>query len=440
MRIKFLSVIVSFIVVSLAITSCLDSDENYEYSPDATIHAFALDTVHGVNYRFTINQFGPDGIGEIYNQDSLPVGSDTIIDKILIKTLTTVSGVVTSKNSLGQDTIMNLSDSLDLRSPITIKVWSTEALSGALDGITKEYKITVNVHKQDPDSMQWVKMNSWPNGITGMQKSVILDNKILVYAGSDLYEGTIDKETSTITSWKQSSTGFLTTPTSVVNFKNNLYATVDNKVYSSSEGSSWSEVTVLGTDVKRLLAAFPDSLTAIKTDANGELRFCKSDGSTAWVEKDTVPGTFPENDIVSTVYTSLTGVVSAMLVGTPNETNQYTVPWFATAADQGWAEMNTTVGKDTPYPSCPYMKNPSIIRYNEAFYIFGGDFDGFSKSMNGIAWYPADSKFGMPEEFKSKSDKQYSAVVDKNNFIWIIWNDGEVWRGRLNKLGFKNMQ
>ena len=55
MRIKFLSVIVSFFLVSFAVTSCLDTEE-IEYSPDATIHAFALDTIHGVNYKFTIDQ------------------------------------------------------------------------------------------------------------------------------------------------------------------------------------------------------------------------------------------------------------------------------------------------------------------------------------------------------------------------------------------------
>lgn len=39
MRIKFLSVIVSFLIVSFALSSCLDSDDNYEFSSDATIHA-----------------------------------------------------------------------------------------------------------------------------------------------------------------------------------------------------------------------------------------------------------------------------------------------------------------------------------------------------------------------------------------------------------------
>ena len=67
-------------MVSFVITSCLDDDNNIEYSPDATIHAFALDTAGLGSYKFTIDQLSR----EIYNEDSLPVHADTIIDKILI--------------------------------------------------------------------------------------------------------------------------------------------------------------------------------------------------------------------------------------------------------------------------------------------------------------------------------------------------------------------
>ena len=50
MRIKFLSIIASFFMVSFVITSCLDNDNDVNYSPDATIHAFELDTIgYGVN-------------------------------------------------------------------------------------------------------------------------------------------------------------------------------------------------------------------------------------------------------------------------------------------------------------------------------------------------------------------------------------------------------
>ena len=44
-----------------------------------------------------------------------PVHADTIIDKILIKTLTTASGVITMKDKEERDSIININDSLDLR-------------------------------------------------------------------------------------------------------------------------------------------------------------------------------------------------------------------------------------------------------------------------------------------------------------------------------------
>ena len=114
MRIKFLSVIVSFLFVSLAISSCLDSDDSsYELSSDATVHAFGLDTIYGKHYTFTIDQLRR----VIYNRDSLPIGADTIINHILIDTFT-VSGWVTAGIN---DTIFDYTkDSVDF-APIVNK-------------------------------------------------------------------------------------------------------------------------------------------------------------------------------------------------------------------------------------------------------------------------------------------------------------------------------
>ena len=78
MRLKFLSIIVSFLIVSVAVSSCLGSDNNYEFSTDATIHAFQLDTIYGKTYKFEIDQIQRI----IYNRDSLPMSADTIIDRI----------------------------------------------------------------------------------------------------------------------------------------------------------------------------------------------------------------------------------------------------------------------------------------------------------------------------------------------------------------------
>ena len=178
MRIKFLSFIASFFMVSFVITSCLDDDNNIEYSPDATIHAFALDTTGLGSYKFTIDQQK----GLIYNEDSLPVHADTIIDKILIKTMTTASGVITMKDRNDQDSIINMSDSIDLRNPLEVKVWSTEALAGISPDQVKKYTITVRVHKHDPDSLRWDYAGTMQNEITNEQKTIEFNDKYFTYS------------------------------------------------------------------------------------------------------------------------------------------------------------------------------------------------------------------------------------------------------------------
>ena len=230
MRIKFLSVIMSFLLMSIAISSCLNSDDNYEYSSDATIRAFGLDTIKkGIYYKFTIDQLKR----EIYNVDSLPVGSDTIIDKILIDTLD-ITGWVTSGL---QDTLFNnLTDSVDFREPITLKVH-------AADGVTtREYKITVNVHTQDPDSLIWREASSLPTSpAANKQKSVILKN--------DVEEENLYVYTSTTSAYRSSlgnpahlswtPIGVTGMPAntdlgSIVSFKNQLFvATPNGEVFCS---------------------------------------------------------------------------------------------------------------------------------------------------------------------------------------------------------------
>lgn len=84
MKIKFLSIIVISLLVSLAVTLCLSTDnEATKYSSDDTTHASALSAVGGrVNYGFIIDQTN----NKIYNVDSLPLKADRIIDGTLMKT------------------------------------------------------------------------------------------------------------------------------------------------------------------------------------------------------------------------------------------------------------------------------------------------------------------------------------------------------------------
>ena len=454
MRIKFLSVIVSFLIVSFALSSCLDSDDNYEFSSDATIHAFGIDTIHGKHYKFTIDQLNR----LIYNRDSLPVGSDTIIDRILIDTMT-VTGWITSGSPT--DTVFVMSDSVDLR-PAMNNDAGMLFKAHAADGVTvREYKLEVNVHLQDPDSLVWTDMqnrgNIFSNTINlGQQKAVILGDELFVYTSN-----TTAYKTSTAPdkyNWSKVNVSNLPSDvklTSAVEYNNALYmVTKSKRVFSSTNGGAWTEVTTLGDNVIVLINGFSDRLSGI-VEINGKQYFniCK-DGKN-WEAENTadnltleeVPAGFPTENISTTQTNTGNGVEKVVLAGMPLANEQETIPWFLIGRTKGVGQAWLTTVYDT---SCPGMVNPAIMYYGDMFYCFGGELDAIYNSITGIAWSKTETKFLLPQEFKGKG--AYSIIVeptkdktvapaDKRDFIWVIFGGNgtknEVWRGRLNRLGFE---
>ena len=452
MRIKFLSVIVSFLIVSFALSSCLDSDDNYEFSSDATIHAFGIDTIHGKHYKFTIDQLNR----LIYNRDSLPVGSDTIIDRILIDTMT-VTGRITSGSPT--DTVFVISDSVDLR-PAMNNDAGMLFKAHAADGVTvREYKLKVNVHLQDPDSLVWTDMqkrgNVFSNTINlGQQKAVVLGDELFVYTSN-----TTAYKTSTAPdkyNWSKVNVSNLPSDvklTSAVEYNNALYMVTESKrVFSSTNGAAWTEVTTLGDNVIVLINGFSDRLSGI-VEINGKQYFniCK-DGKN-WEAENTadnlileeVPAGFPTENISTTQTSTGNGVEKVVLAGMPLANEKETTPWFSLDG-KGWASLANTM-YDT---YCPGMDNPAIMYYGDMFYCFGGELDAIYSSITGIAWSKTETKFLLPQEFKGKG--AYSIIVeptkdktvapaDKRDFIWVIFGGNgtknEVWRGRLNRLGFE---
>lgn len=441
MRIKFLSVIVSFLIASITVSSCLDSNENYEYSSDATIHAFGLDTVYGKHYSFSIDHLER----VIFNKDSLPVGADTIIDRILIDTMT-VAGWITSGE---QDTVFNMKDSVDLRPAMNNDIGMKFRVHAADMLTIREYTLKVNVHKQDPDSLVWKNMREEGavfnnTATTGEQRSVLLNNDLLVYTTNT----TVYKTSTTPYQYKWTEASVSNLPlnaklTSVINFEGKLYMTTGNgDVYASSNGTVWEKVNGLSTNIIALVACFesnevshqPATLVGIShNNTDGKNYFCNTSDGLMWTITENVPSGFPTENIYATSLTTANGVEKVVVVGMPRADEKQTVPWFSLDGE-GWASLSTTSNT-----FCPGMANPSIMHYGGQFYCFGGTFDAIYSSKTGIAWYQTKKKFLLPKEVKGK--EVYSMTIDKNNFIWIVFGgkgtQNEVWRGRLNKLGFK---
>lgn len=493
MKIKFLSFIASFFMVSFVITSCLDDDNNIEYSPDATIHAFALDTAGLGSYKFTIDQLSR----EIYNEDSLPVHADTIIDKIKLATLTTASGVVTILNKEGKDSIyLNANDSIDLRNPLRVKVWSTEALAGISPNQTKEYTIKVNVHQHDPDSLKWKYMDKINDQIKGEQKSIIFGSEVFTYAvaNSKLYR--YKNSLTSFGSWGAQETVGLEgkLPTSIITFKFDgsnamLYATSsDGKVYESADGINWNKSRMFGEGVELLLSTLTNNdisrICYIKKKEDNQRYFYyqtndKQIETLEAYDEGKVPANFPTKNISYTVYESATNIKSVLLVGDTETATladdselETTIVWAYDGSK--WVEFSTT----SSVAYCPKYTQPSIIYYNDLVYIFGQNFSSIYVSNQGLFWRKANSKFAFPHrdwskggtpnpsvdpEFRGKTN--YSMVLDPaTQNLWIIFSQGsasfkeevekaestkstttetrtynhdsEVWRGRLNQLWF----
>lgn len=493
MRIKFFSFTASFLVLLLAVTSCLNSDDDYELSSDDTITAFEIDEIYGVSYKFTIDQKN----GEIFNVDSVPFSADTIINKTLITTITT-NGYVTAGKEALQDTLFNMADSLDLlhtmETPLVLRVRSFDGMH------IKQYKISVRIHQADPDSLVWGGGDQLPfsksfsgGAIKGDKptKSVLLNDRVLVYTSTTsgvVVYGQPSSAPEITAAWPLANTDLPTDAkiSSIVNYNDTLYTVSgEGKAYNSTDGITWNEVKSTLVASESLKETYPnvdwskyeDQLpvtTLITTfgkvvDKETEERaeysiagiahiekvtekkdkFFSSatvdeNGDLVWTLGDLVPeDEFPLLNLSATKsFKTTTGLQRVIAVGNKQEGSEATatIPWFSLDGLE-WAAIDPSDN----YP-LPLISEPSIIYYNKRYYAFGSDFTAIYTSEDGRIWLESEEKFLFPSNKETGNPlfanrAKYSMVVDNDNYIWLVWGDGvlytdEVWKGRLNRLGF----
>ena len=91
---------------------------------------------------------------------------------------------------------------------------------------------------------------------------------------------------------------------------------------------------------------------------------------------------------------------------------------------------------------CPRLNHLNLLPYDGKCIALGGvSTDGKHKALHaayvsqdyGITWRPS-TELHTPVLAEGTSGC-ITSTVDKNYFIWII-TDAQVWRGRLNRLGF----
>ena len=456
MKLRVLNIIVSLFITACTISSCLDSDVvEYEYSSNASITAFSItdsivthypavvngkDTtlskgVVGSNYPFIINQ----NEGLIYNPDSLPVGTD--VSKVVVGITADTQGIyiVAETDSLWEET-----DSLNFENPIQFKVLAEIGSFG------RTYTAKINVHQQEPDSLNWTKMGTnFPKTIQ-KQKAVYTNNCIYVFAEED--KQVVMTKATDGKNWSEPAAIDITTKadySSVMVWDNQFYILAENDLYSSTNGLQWIKVES-GQKIAKLLANIYTEHSHKIIGVDSENYYIESKDGIVWNRHEAMPVEFPNNHISSVSYTLDTNnqLGRVILIGDNGiETDTITSVWTTLSTESHWTDLSVE-GQNY---ACPKLENSQLIQYNNQLYMFGGSgqyngkkqpFEYFYASQDdGISWEAITEKIMFPQEFKTlyeEAEGNYSCVVDAQQFIWIMWSQtGEVWRGRINKFGFE---
>ena len=93
----------------------------------------------------------------------------------------------------------------------------------------------------------------------------------------------------------------------------------------------------------------------------------------------------------------------------------------------------------------PRMENLCITTYDNTLIAIGGDGIGeckeegltsiYASKDNGLVWRKYEL-VSLPDEMIS-SKKVFAMTSDRFNYLWIICGEsGQVWKGRLNRLGW----
>lgn len=451
MKLKVLNIIACLFIAACVITSCLNDDITYETNYKSSITAFSFDSivtyypsvteagndttlskyVVGTNYPFIIDQIR----GQIYNADSLPKGTD--ISKVVVNISS--EGYYIFIEAGENDTIWSEADSLDFTNPIQFKVLSEMNTFGQI------YTAKINVHQQDPEVMTWTKITSLGTGIKA-QKAVYANENMFVFTEGDTQVAV----TSTTNGKDWTSLQAIDLPvkadyTTVIEWGGKIYILADKALYVSENGINWTKVETEQA-FSALVASGKNKIIAIDTDNH----YIESSDAINWEKHQAMPADFPQAPFTSATYALSTNASMERIVlmgNNPVEEDTTNVVWSQIDNEHEWAAMTYENNKEL----CPKFENPTIIHYNNKLYAFGGSakdvenihaFQLFYTSKdNGISWEPVTENQLFPEDFVTlyeQAEGNYSCIVDKNNFVWIIWsNTGEVWRGRINKFGFK---
>lgn len=379
-------------------------------------------TLTGSNYPLSIDQVN----NRIYLHDSLPAGTD--ISRVTFTTFTYggTNVVIRSLHEAG-DTIFNTADSTDCRLPRLFTVYGS-------DGSQRQYTLELKVHQQTGEEMNWTQTATSPDIAALQQQRLIATDEMLYLFGRR------DEQTLLLTSADGGSTWQTTelptdlNPRSVNRFGNAFVAlTSAGQVVASTDGQTWTQ------QGEHSFSAL--IVSSQKCFGIADQSIYSSTDLTTW-QQDLLAANqeMPASQWSAVALPSRTNTTYEDLLLTGLAADGTPVLWSRTlAADDSytfpWNPIHTSA--TNAYPA---LQQTSLILYDDSPLLAGIDSESnlpqlYVSKDRGRTWLVAD--YALPDISAVSS---LSAATRSDNYLWLTCGGtGQVWRGRLARLAWKEI-
>lgn len=372
-------------LAALVLLSACKTDESYTtllYN-DATIKSFTLGKLNryiSTEKEYVTGSNYPMQIDAmartIVNPDSLPIYTD--VKHVVVSIATVNNGRVGIKNTTDDNfTFYAATDSIDFTTERIFRVWASDG-SGYSD-----YNVKVNLHKEDGDVMKWEVVHDAPLPPVLPQPAALKE-----YLGKGSF-----------------------------------------KDYQDEVGRHYCEEYGISKDNKLMSKAIDDS------DDKWDAEPLDSKDAEHMPHEDVAMVSYPMQTADSVDYVLLVGTDPIDFV---SSVWRKVVDYSDKHATGQWTYIDRseeTIGK------LPMLENLNLIRYDGVTIAIGGDYKTLYETRdNGITWQETD-RITLPSDFDDDKVVGVLAITDDENYIWLYCemkdNTVKVWRGRLNKLGWK---
>ena len=252
MNIKFRTFLGLLALSVTLLTSCLDSDKT-TLSDNAKITRFIIynDSIAGLDHIvLTIDNDN----NTIYNADSLAYG--TVLDSVYLDIYgSTLASIIINDSITYEDSLI-----VDLNQPLLVRSFAKNMVA------YRDYTVTVSVHQVEPELFVWdglvTQLSELPQS---SEKGVYFNETLFYYYNTS--SGISAKSSVNGKSWSSVSCNLPATTQleELVNYGDKLAVVVDNVLYVSSDGSSWSSVSTTGETVEMALFTLNGTLYGLTT-------------------------------------------------------------------------------------------------------------------------------------------------------------------------------